>query len=156
MEKSKKVAAQLLSDRRVIGWREWVALPQLGIKKIKAKVDTGACSSSLHAANIERFQRHDVDWVRFDILPVQRSTRHTVRIEMPVLEFRPVRSSTGHVTERPVILVEVELMGQRWPIEMTLASRHKMGFRMLLGREALRGRFLVDADGSFYGGRLSW
>ena len=73
---------------------------------------------------------------------------------MPVLEFRPVKSSTGHVTQRPVILAQVELMGNRWPIELTLASRDKMGFRMLLGREAVRGRFLVDANGSYFNGKL--
>lgn len=137
----------------VIGWREWVALPQLGITRIKAKVDTGARSSSLHAIDVDLFRRAGEPWVHFKVSPIQRNSRFIVSAEMPVLDFRPVKSSTGHVTQRPVICMEVELMGTRWPIEVTLASRHKMGFRMLLGREAVRGRFLVDANRSFLGGR---
>ncbi len=143
-----------VQQRPVIGWREWVALPELGIERIKAKVDTGARSSALHAFDIHRFDRGGMQWVRFKVHPIQRNTQLTVQAQMPVLEFRPVRSSTGHVTKRPAILVEVEWMGERWPIELTLASRDEMGFRMLLGREAVRGRFLVDAGASYYGKRI--
>ena len=143
-----------LDRRPIIGWREWLSLPELGVDRIKAKVDTGARSSSLHAVNIRVFERAGRQWVRFKILPIQRNSQTHVEAEMPVLEFRPVKSSTGHVTQRPVILAQVELMGNRWPIELTLASRDKMGFRMLLGREAVRGRFLVDANGSYFNGKL--
>ncbi|MFT5698526.1 MAG: hypothetical protein ACI8ZB_001381 [Desulforhopalus sp.] len=137
----------------VVGWREWVALPDLGIKTIKVKVDSGARSSSLHAFDLETFQRDGVQWVRFTVQPVQRSHDKTVVVEAIVLEFRSVRSSSGVAKKRPVIMTNIELLGEKWPVELTLASRDEMGFRMLLGREAFRGRFLVDGGKSYYGGR---
>jgi hypothetical protein len=137
----------------VIGWREWVGLPELGIKTIKAKVDTGARSSSLHAFEVEEFRRGSATWVRFELHPVQRNNRKTVSAEAKVLEYRSVRSSSGRATRRPVIVTPIHLLGLVWPVELTLANRDEMGFRMLLGREAFRGRFLVDAGSSFYGGR---
>ncbi len=137
----------------LIGWREWVGLPDLGIKKIKAKVDTGARSSSLHAFDVQVFERDGAKWVRFQVHPIQRKDARSVEVEAPVLEFRSVRSSSGKAAVRPVILTTVELLGISWPIELTLASRDKMGFRMLLGREAFRGKFLVDAGRSYFGGK---
>ena len=136
-----------------IGWREWVGLPELGIATIKAKVDTGARSSSLHAFNLRRFKRDGVSWVRFQVHPIQRKSNTTIDVEAPVLEYRSVRSSSGKATLRPVIVTPIELLGISWPIELTLASRDEMGFRMLLGREAFRGRFFVDAGNSYYGGK---
>lgn len=133
----------------VLGWREWVSLPELGILAIKPKIDTGAASSSIHAMHLKTFHRDGATWVRFDVHPEQRSSRVTVRVEAPVHEFRMVRSSSGHAAKRPVIVTPVEIAGQRWPIELTLANRDQMGFRMLLGRQALRGRFLVDAGRSY-------
>lgn len=135
-----------------IGWREWVGLPDLGIPSIKAKVDSGARSSSLHALSIREFDRDGIRWVRFRVHPVQRKVQPTVTVESEVLEYRSVRSSSGMATRRPVIVTRVELLGLSWPIELTLASRAEMGFRMLLGREAFRGRFLVDVASSFHGG----
>lgn len=132
-----------------IGWREWVGLPDLGIAQIKAKVDTGARSSSLHAFDIEPFSRDGVDWVRFRVHPVQRDASVTVAAEAKVLDRRSVRSSSGRAAMRPVIITRVALLGVTWPIELTLANRDAMGFRMLLGREAFRSRFLVDAGGSY-------
>ena len=137
----------------VIGWREWVGLPDLGVASIKVKVDTGARSSSLHAFDIHRFEREGAPWVRFQVHPMQRSDEHTVEVEAPVLDVRSVRSSSGKASLRPVIVTRVALLGATWPIELTLASRDEMGFRMLLGREAVRRRFLVDAGGSYYGGK---
>lgn len=137
----------------VIGWREWVALPDLGIPTIKAKVDSGARTSSLHAFDMQIFERNQCQWVRFTVHPVQRSKDNTVVVEAAILEFRSVRSSSGVAKMRPVIMTTVELLGARWPVELTLASRDAMGFRMLLGREAFRGRFLVDGGTSYYGGR---
>ena len=136
-------------SKLVVGWREWIALPGLGVAAVKAKIDTGARSSSLHAFDISEFQRDGSPWVRFDIHPLQRDAETIVRAEAPVLEYRHVRSSSGHLTLRPAIRVEVELDGQRWPIELTLAARDDMGFRMLLGREAVRGRFTVDPGRSY-------
>lgn len=137
----------------MIGWREWVALPDLGIRAVKAKVDTGACSSSLHAIDVHEFTRAGVRMVAFRVHPIQRNSRAFVESEAKLLEYRHVKSSGGHQTLRPVIVTTVELLGIRWPIELTLASRDTMGFRMLLGREALARRFLVDAGRSFQGGQ---
>ncbi|MAT69605.1 MAG: ATP-dependent zinc protease [Planctomycetaceae bacterium] len=133
----------------VVGWREWVALPELGIAAVKPKIDTGARSSSLHALHIEQFERDGAPWLRFDVHPLQRDSATTVRAEAPLLEYRMVKSSSGHATRRPVIVTQLELAGLCWPIELTLAARDQMGFRMLLGREALRGRFNVDPGHSY-------
>ena len=138
----------------VIGWREWVSLPELGIKAIKVKVDSGARSSSIHAFDLKTFERDGVRWVRFKVHPIQRSRENVVAVEAAILEFRSVRSSSGIAKMRPVIVTNVELLGTIWPVELTLASRDEMGFRMLLGREAFRGRFLVDGGKSYYGGRI--
>jgi hypothetical protein len=137
----------------LIGWREWIALPELDVNGVKAKVDTGARSSSLHAWEIEEFLRDGAPWVRFLLHPLQRSIQESVYAEARLLEHRPVRSSTGHQSMRPVIVTTVRLLDQSWPIELTLASRDEMGFRMLLGREAVRGRFLVHPGASYLGGR---
>lgn len=137
----------------VIGWREWIGLPDLGIEAIKVKVDTGARSSSLHAYDLQEFERHGRKMVRFAIHPVQRSDTKVVETEAPLLEYRSVRSSTGRARTRPVIVTNITLLGQLWAVELTLANRDEMGFRMLLGRQAIRRRFLVDTSRSFYGGK---
>ena len=136
-----------------IGWREWVGLPDLDVKAIKAKVDTGARSSSLHAFDIKEFSRDDESWVRFKIHPNQRTSKRTIETAAKVLEHRSVRSSSGKASMRPVILTNVKLLDVIWAVELTLANRDEMGFRMLLGREAFRRRFVVDAGNSYYGGR---
>ena len=137
----------------VIGWREWVGLPDFGIKHIKVKVDTGARSSSLHAFDLREFERDGAEWVRFQVHPVQRKKIRSVEVEAQVLDHRSVRSSSGKAAMRPVIVTNVRLLGITWPVELTLASRDEMGFRMLLGREAFRRRFLVDAGKSYCGGK---
>ena len=141
-----------MSDLPVIGWREWVGLPDLGISTIKAKVDTGARSSALHAMDVQSFERGGVAWVRFKVHPVQRRSAKTVTAEARVLDYRSVRSSSGEVAVRPVIATKVALLGVTWIAELTLANRDEMGFRMLLGREACRRRFLVDSGRSYYAG----
>ncbi|MBI9107791.1 MAG: ATP-dependent zinc protease [Spirochaetales bacterium] len=138
----------------VIGWREWVGLPDLGIPKIKVKVDTGARSSSLHASNLRNFKKDGEQWVRFHIHPTQRKKDLVIEAESRIIEYRSVRSSSGKATVRPVIITNVEILGLTWPVEITLASRDEMGFRMLLGREAVRNRFFVDAGKSYYGSKL--
>jgi len=142
-----------ISDLPVMGWREWIELPDLGIKAIKAKVDTGARSSSLHASKLQVFERDGVKWVRFHVHPEQRKSEQSVEVEAMVLEFRSIRSSSGKAEIRPVIVTNIKLFGITWSVELTLASRDQMGFRMLLGRQAFRGRFLVDAGNSYYGGK---
>ncbi|GBF81027.1 ATP-dependent zinc protease family protein [Aphanothece sacrum] len=133
----------------IIGWREWLDLPDLGIQEIKAKIDTGARSSALHAFHIEPFKQEGKDMVHFSVHPCQRDSHYTVATKAELIEWRQVRSSGGHAQVRPVIVTMVELGGQSWPIELTLTNRDVMGFRMLLGREAVRKRFLVNPDQSF-------
>jgi hypothetical protein len=137
----------------VIGWREWVSLEQFGIPTIKAKVDSGARSSSLHVFELDEFEREGQKWARFKVHPIQKNSEVEVEVEAPILEHRSVRSSSGKAQVRPVVQTTISMMGQSWPIEITLASRDKMKFRMLLGRQAFRGRFLLDAGVSFCGGR---
>ncbi|WDP88830.1 MAG: ATP-dependent zinc protease [Desulfobacter sp.] len=137
----------------VIGWREWVSLPDLGVNQIKVKVDTGARSSSLHAIKLNLFERDGEKWVRFQINPLQEKTTHKVTAEAKIIDFRSIRSSNGMEEMRPVISTHISLLGLEWPIELTLSNRDEMGFRMLLGRQAFRDRFYVDAGRSFYGGQ---
>lgn len=136
-------------DRETIGWREWATLPQLGINRIKAKVDTGAKTSALHAFDLDYVAAPEGPMVRFKIHPLQRDTSLAVEAIAPLLEMRHVRNSGGHVQERPVITTQISLGEQPWDIELTLTNRDVMGFRMLLGREAVRHRFLVDPGGSY-------
>jgi len=126
-----------------------VSLPGLGVGRIKAKVDTGARSSALHAVDQEVVERSGETWVRFTILPFQRSHQGEVRVEAPLVDRRSVRSSSGRAEMRPVVKVEVGVGELRFPVEMTLTRRDQMGFRMLLGRTALRRRFLVDPGRSY-------
>lgn len=135
-----------------IGWREWVSLPDLVSDRIKAKVDTGARSSSLHASEIESFDVDGTPFIRFRLHDSHSDPEKFKIVESPVIDVRTVRTSSGETTDRPVIRTNINLLGETWPVELTLADRHEMGFRMLLGREAFRGRFLVDSAQSFYNG----
>jgi hypothetical protein len=137
----------------IIGWREWVGLPDLSVARVKAKVDTGARSSALHAFDLHVVRRRGRELVRFKVHPLQRDTLVTVETEAVVEDYRTVKNSGGISTRRPVIRTLVELGGARWPIELTLVGRDEMGFRMLLGREAVRRRFVVDPGRSFRSGR---
>jgi len=139
-------------ERPVIGWREWASLPGLGIDRIKAKIDTGARSSALHAFGIERFERRGRPWVRFRVHPYQRSRYPSVVAEAPVLDYRKVRNPGGRLEMRPTIRTALQVMGEEWDIELTLTPRWGMGFRILLGRQAVRRRFVVDSGRSFVGG----
>jgi len=135
------------------GWREWVQLPDVGVPWIKAKLDTGARTSSIHAHKIKPFEKDGAAWVRFRVRPWQESTDDEVTIECPLHDRRRVRSSSGHVEERYVVKMKIELVGRRVTIEVTLSNRDQMGFRMLVGRQALRRGFVVDSGRSFLGGR---
>ena len=131
----------------VIGWREWITLPDLGIT-VKAKVDTGARTSAIHATDIRRRG----DEVTFTVHPHQRDDDDPVTVTLPLLDVRHVRSSSGEAQERYVVKTWAKVHRRRWQIELTLASRDEMGFRMLLGRTAVRGRFLVDPAASYIAG----
>lgn len=143
----------MIDNAEIIGWREWLALPSINIPAIKAKIDTGARTSALHAFFTERFDRDGEKMIRFGIHPLQKNTELELICEAPVLDERIVTDSGGHSELRYVIQVEVSFKNVVWPIEVTLTNRDNMKFRMLLGRTALAGRFLVDAEASFCGGR---
>lgn len=128
-------------------------MPDHGVEWIKAKVDTGARTSSLHAFGVEAFTRDGAPWVRFEVHPWQRSTGDAVTVEVPVLDQRWVRSSSGERERRHVVSLPVRVAGATTTVEVTLANRDAMGFRMLLGRQAIRQQFLVDPGRSYLGGR---
>ena len=119
--------------QQIIGWREWLELPDLEIPHVKAKIDSGARSSSLHAFDVTPYKRGKVEFVRFKVHPLQRNTKNTVEVKARVLEYRRVRSSNGISSMRPVVVTTVNWQGMSWPIELTLNGRADMGFRMLLG-----------------------
>ncbi len=136
-----------------VGWREWARLPGSGVPWIKAKLDTGARTSALHAFAPEVYRKGRREWVRFSIHPWQGSDADAVEVTRPVLDRRRVRSSTGHVEERLVVPMRIRLAGTTIRAEVTLSRRDEMGFRMLIGREALRQGFLVDPSRSYVAGR---
>jgi len=131
--------------RSTIGWREWIGLPDLDVKRIKAKIDTGARTSALHVWGLTV----DGDVASFTLHPFQRRNVPTVEASAAISDWRWVRSSSGHRQERPVITTTLQLGDDTWVSEVTLTSRDEMGFRLLLGRTALARRFVVDPSQSF-------
>jgi hypothetical protein len=130
-----------------------VALPQADVAWVKAKIDTGAKSSSIHAFDLEAHQQDGQEWVRFSIHPWQRSDEEAHELTLPVLDRREVRSSNGQVEQRYAVALDGRLAGRTITTVMTLSNRDEMGFRMLIGREALERGFLVDSSRSYAGGR---
>ncbi len=137
----------------VIGWREWLSLPELGIEAIKAKIDTGARTSALHTFGLESFEEDGRHRVRFGIHPLQGKKDPVIHCIADVIDRRRVTSSAGQSEMRYVIYTTAVLAGSRWPIELTLTNRKLMRFRMLLGRAAITGRLLVDPAKSYLTGR---
>lgn len=143
-----------MTAKAVIGWREWLALPALGIPAIKAKIDTGARTSALHTFGLETYSEGGREWVRFAMHPLQKRTDIELECVAPVVDRRVVRDSGGHAEERVVIATDLQLDSRCWPVEITLTSRDDMLFRMLLGREGIRqGQLLVDPAASYVYGK---
>ncbi|HEY9017200.1 ATP-dependent zinc protease [Thiomicrospira sp.] len=136
-------------EKATLGWREWVALPSLGIKALKCKVDTGARTSALHAFSVEPFEREGQEWVKFGVHPHQNELDTEVWCEAKVKDKRIVTDSGGNKTERYFIETELVLGNQRFMIDLSLTSRDTMRFRMLLGRVAMENRFVVDVSQSY-------
>jgi hypothetical protein len=143
----------LKQKKMVIGWREWLALPDLGIQAIKAKVDTGARTSALHTFGLEPFEKDGTLKVKFTVHPLQRRNDIEVCCVADVVDRRRVTSSDGQSEKRYVIQTIVALGEVRWPIELSLTNRKSMRFRMLLGRAAVTGPLLVDPAKSYLTGR---
>jgi ribosomal protein S6--L-glutamate ligase len=136
----------MLQQKVIVGSEEWCSFPKLGIPTIKVRVDSGAKTSAIHAINIAPFVKNEENWVRFDVNPIQNNVRTVIHCESKLIGKRVVKSSSGFREMRYVIGAELEIGGQHWQVEITLTNRDSMGFRMLLGREAMSGRVLVDPE----------
>lgn len=136
-------------DKIQVGWREWLALPELGISWLEAKVDTGAKTSALHAYTLKYFESDGLAYVAFDLHPNRHDSGQSVSCQARVIDQRVVSDSGGHKEKRYVIRSPVQLAGRSWPIEITLTNRENMAYRMLLGREAMRGRLIVDPQAAY-------
>jgi ribosomal protein S6--L-glutamate ligase len=143
------------TDKIIIGSVEWCSFPGLGIPAIKARVDSGAKTSSIHAFNIQKIRRNGESWISFEVHPLQGDRRTVIRCEQPILDKRVVKSSSGIAETRYVIAANIKVGDEAWDIEITLANRDSMGYRMLLGREAMSGRMLVDPSLNFCLGEMS-
>ncbi|GKW54008.1 MULTISPECIES: ATP-dependent zinc protease [Pseudoalteromonas] len=133
-----------MSAKIIVGWREWLGLPELGIEKIKAKVDTGARTSCIHAFDIEEFSENGEAWVKFTTHPLQDDVETTVECRAKVVERKYVTSSSGQRELRYFIETKLVAGTQSWPVRVTLSNRSTMKFRMLLGRTAMENRIVVD------------
>jgi hypothetical protein len=141
-------------DLPVIGWREWLSFPDLGISGVKAKIDTGARSSALHTHDYEIYEDAEgLSRVRFHLHPLRGRADIELSCDAEVTGMREVKDSGGHVEHRPFITVTAKLGGVAWPIEISLTNRESMKFRMLLGRTAIQGNFLIDTGRSYLLGK---
>ena len=134
---------------KIIGWREFASLPQLNVDRIKVKIDTGARSSALHAFNIKERSLDGKQIISFQVHPQQRDSQTTIVTEAELLEYRQIRNSGGKAQLRPVVKTNIQIGTEIWSIELSLTNRDVMGFRMLLGRQGVRNKFLVDPGRSF-------
>ena len=148
-----KIKKKNTQPNAIIGWKEWIGLPDLGIPAVKAKIDTGARTSALHIFNLEEFVADGRRMVRFGIHPLQRRKDIQRFCEAPVLEKRRVKDSGGHIEKRYVIRTTAVMGAVSWPIDITLTNRDLMLFRMLLGRTAIENRFLINPGRSYRTGR---
>ncbi len=144
---------KMINNKLLIGRSEWCALPQLRIPLIKAKIDTGAKTSALHAFNIKLTTRKGNNFVSFDINPLQTNDTLVIHCHAPVIDQRAIVSSNGHKEQRYVITTTLQLGPDKWPIEVTLSNRDPLRYRMLLGREALNNRVLINPGISCFQGK---
>lgn len=145
----------LITQKQVIGKEEWCALPALHLPALKVRIDSGARTSALHAENISFVTSRGERWVKFDVHPIQKDRRLTVHCKAPLVAEREVRSSSGHTEKRPIIETSVKIGNVTQTIQLSLTNRDSMGYRMLLGREAMQGRMLIDPEKSFIQGKLT-
>lgn len=150
--KSPVLRLRLADEIPIVGWREWVGLPDLGVDPIKAKIDSGARTSAIHAFRERVTYEKGAPHVSFMVRPGQRGKAAPIECIAEIRDEREIKSSTGHKQVRYVIETGLSLGGRVWPIELTLADRDPMGFRMLLGRQAIRGRCLIDMSHSYLDG----
>lgn len=141
------------SEKHLIGWREWLALPDLGIPGVKAKIDTGARSSALHTHDYEVFQKDGGEFVRFHLHPLVKNDNVELTCEAPLLGYRKVKDSGGHSQTRPFIRTRALVGNIAWDIDISLTNRENMKFRMLLGRAALAKLFAVDPSSGYLLGK---
>ena len=134
---------------KVLGWREWVSLPELGVNRIKAKVDTGAKTSALHAFDVQLDNLNGTKIVKFNLHPIQKNESTIIECSAPLLDEREIRDSGGHTEMRYVIETQINLGTDKITAEMTLTNRDSMGFRMLIGRSAIKGIYVVDPARSY-------
>lgn len=137
----------------IVGWREWISLPDLNLMQIKAKMDTGAKTSSLHAVNIEEFTHYGWDYVRFEVHPDQEDLSVTKMCEARIMDRRIVKSSCGEREKRPFIKTSLFIGGRHIQIELNLSNREHMGVPILIGREAMTPGVLVNPSKKFILGR---
>lgn len=137
------------SEKIIIGSVEWCSFPQINIPTIKARIDSGAKTSALHAINISSFKKDGILWVGFDVHPIQNDGRTVVHCEAPVFDKRKIKNSSGNSELRFVIKTVLSIADNTWEVELTLANRDSMGHRMLLGRQAMSGKMLVDPESSY-------
>lgn len=142
-------------EKKVIGSEEWVALPELGLNAIKARVDSGAKTSALHAFNVSTYCSNDIKYVKFDIHPIQDNRKISKTCCAPLAGKRQIRSSNGQMEIRYVIVTQIKLGGETWDVELTLTNRNTMGHRMIIGREAMKNRFLVDPNETFLSAKIT-
>lgn len=142
------------SDKIIIGKEEWCSLPLLKIEAIKVRVDTGAKTSAIHAINIVPFKKKTVRWVRFEVHPIEDDEITTIQCESRVIGKRRVKSTNGESDVRYIITSTLSISSHSWDIELSLANRDDMGYRMLLGRQAMAGKVLVDPQVSFLQGEF--
>ncbi|MDH5747689.1 MAG: RimK/LysX family protein [Rhodospirillales bacterium] len=152
-KKAKKAAKTKKTEKTQIGWQEWIGFPEFGIDRIKAKIDTGARTSVIHAFRVRKMEDEDEPRVEFYLHPVQHRRNPELRCIARIVDERIIRSSNGKSEKRYVIITPMRLGDKVWPIELTLSNRDQMGFRVLAGRAAIRKRCIVDPGSSFLLGR---